>query len=474
MCATPGVSWRTVIVMTRALLVIWLLVVGVGQADAKMMVHYDLAGLLVQSEAVVIAERIGPAPADGASRYRVTRSLRGGLKPGAELELYDGHYNTRGRTIEPRAVLFLSTHDGKPHLVPSGLRVIEKGKVFRFEQHDNPGPYVMVPQLRDPQDQWGLGGTQLDLVGLEAAITAAGRRVDGLAAATALTDPAKRRAAMLALFTRGSPGGGFYVDVLANRAEAALAAAGDLEGALMIDLRDRGLSFVNPEYAKPAELLAIAKDPSKAIEIRVAALEVARRGFGLSNDHASVRAAAALIDDPAPQVRAAAIATAVGPARVTTSDRDQQRKLDALAVEIRGSLAKRYAIEQDPRVVAAIIAAYQDSLNKPLPPRASGPRFVATATLSDSSLGADVYCVRPSRITDSELIAKVGGARYKPAFNVTVHCNGSASTGGLADGTTLPTGTYELIVELTIAGSPKVELSIGTLVVHASGERELR
>lgn len=458
------------------LLAVSLLVLGAPpRAEAAMMSHYDLSGLLLQADAVVIADRIGSAPSgqgEALGQYRVVRSLRGSRKPGEVVAVYDRGYATTGHAIDARAVLFLDTHDGQPQLVASGLRVLEAGKVWRFEQHSNPGPYVMVPQGKDPVDQWGLGGAQLDLAGLERAIAAAQQRIDALAAAKSIADPAKRRAAVLALFTVGARSTGFYVDLLAARARTQLAAAGDLEGALLVDLRDHGATFRADDFAKLPDLVALARDPARAASVRVAALHVAGRGFGLASDLASARAIAALIDDPDPDVRAAAISAAATPAQTTMGDRAKQAQLDAEVARIRTAVARRFATEQEPGVLAAILAAYDSSFRKPPPSRTTGPRLVAIAELTADYLDVDVFCVRPSRVTDSAVIVTSGATRVPTGgVNVHVRCTGSTSTGGGSGAP--PVGRYGLAVELAVAGAGKVTLPLGTLIVEPSGERRL-
>ncbi len=445
-----------------------------SRADAKMMVHYDLAGLLLQSESVLIADRIGPVKtAQGEyTQYRVVRSLRGSRKVGDLVQVYDQHFSTAGHKLETQAVLFVMTYGGTPSLVSSGLRVLENGKVWRFEQQDNPGPFVMVPQGRDPQDQWGLGGAQLDLAKLERAIAEAQKRIDAVAAAKSIADPAKRRAAVLAVFPKGTSASSFYVDLLAERARTQLVDAGDLEGALLVDARDRGMTFGSGSYAKLPDLVAIAIDPKRTPEVRRVALAVAGRGFGLSENFVELDRIATLIDDPDPVIRSAAITTAAHPAQVVTSDRAQQRKLDAYNAKIRTAIAKRYATEQDARVIAAILAAFDGSFRKPPPSRSTGPRIVAVPNLADVYVGVDVYCVRPSKITNAEVILMTGTTRVPTGgVNAQVHCGSSVSVSG---GTGAPpTGTYELSVELTVQGSGKVTLPLGRLIVDATGDRLL-
>jgi hypothetical protein len=163
---------------------------------------------------------------------------------------------------------------------------------------------------------------------------------------------------------------------------------------------------------------------------------------------------------------------AAHPAGTMTSDRAQQRKIDAWVTKIRTAIAKRYATEQDPYVIATILAIYEGSFRKPAPIRAAGPRAVVIASVSDGALGAQVYCTRPTRVDTADFVIKQGTTRVPTgAFNITVNCADSSSTGGGVGGP--PAGTYDLGVELTLKGGGKLALPIGKLVVDPNGERRI-
>lgn len=356
--------------MTRWILAlcVWF---GWSLADASMMRHYDLAGLISQSEAVVVADR-SPTRRARTSSYIVKATLRGTLAVGTKIELDDEIYRTNGHTIDARVVVFLQRRDAVWQIVPSGLRVFEAGKAYRFEQHNNPGPYVMVPQGSDPQDTWGTDVAQLDLLGLERAIGDAAKRIDAVAAAGNEHDAMKRRAALLALFPAAAAKArrpvGFYTDRLAERARAILVAAGDLEGALRIELVDRSPHRTDTYGAMP-DLVAIANDARRGDDLRVVAISLVDRNSGLYREPATVRAMIALINDPSPRVRGAAIHAAVQPASTMVSDPAGQRALQVLVAEAERALATRYAVENDLGVRSAISDAFEYQLRKPLPAR---------------------------------------------------------------------------------------------------------
>jgi hypothetical protein len=156
-----------------------------ADALAAPMEQHDLASLWFEAGEVVMADEIahGTEGADWneITTYRVTRSWKGTLAVGAELEVFDDAYdltidptwdvsdpeNPRqvpGPEREPRAILFLVpsaprmiaegqfTRAGLWQKVPSGMRILADGKVYRFVQQSNPGAYEPFPQGDDPGD----------------------------------------------------------------------------------------------------------------------------------------------------------------------------------------------------------------------------------------------------------------------------------------------------------------------------------
>ncbi len=449
----------------RRIAIIVLVVLSASRADAKMMVHYDLAGLLRQSDSVVIADRIGPSPIDpDRTRYRVARSLLGAIKVATDVDVFDSLYDK----TTPKAVLFL---DAKRELVSSGLRAIENGKVFRFEQFENPGGWHAVPQGPDPQDMWR-GGPQLDLPGFERALAAALARVTAFEDAKAERDPAKRRAAVLALFAPpgGRPAGpGFYVDRLAEDARQLLAGAGDVEGALQVALRDRSGAWRRRDFAPLPQLLALAADTTRDLDIRVEALVTVQGSFAVVDDAAGLRAIVALVDDPSPRVRTAAIDAGARLTEISSSDAQTTKRIATLRAQLAASLTKRFATEQDPTVLAAIVATFQDTFKRPLPPRKTGPALVARTTAAGQTIDVDIRCIKPTRAKDMKLVATANGVAHSvDAFNIALHCGDGTGVGG-GGGTALAPGRYALTVELGTKPAPTT-LALGTLVVGADLE----
>ncbi|HUJ61272.1 MAG TPA: hypothetical protein VLX92_22365 [Kofleriaceae bacterium] len=460
----------------KRVVVCLVLLLAAGSARAAMMESYDLAGLVVKSDAIVVADRIGPTPAapDRRGRYRVVRVVRGGLAPGAEVDVWDELYVTP--EIDPRVVLFLTKRDDGWQLVSSGMRVTVHGKVFRFDQRSNPGGFELVPQGRDPVDQWLPGTPQLDAAGLDRAIADAIRRVDALPAALAERDPARRRAAVLALLPAASSGRAFqfYVDAFGNEAARGLARAGDLEGALLADARDHGAADLRDALATVGALIAYARDTAHPVALRVLALAACdHHGEDYFADPAAVRAVLALVADPDPGVRAAAVELGSRPAGVISSDRAEQKRLDALAVEARKTIEKQYAVETSRPVLFAIASLYRNVLHRALPSRRGAPPIAAAVHVEQASLEVDVICLDPhAHVSDARLSATRDGAPATiAAFNVSPYC-ADPSTGVGAAGPPPPPGHYELTLELVL-DRRRVTMPVGSLVVAPSGEATL-
>lgn len=294
-----------------------------------MMQHADLAGLAYQSEAIVVAERGAVRQVtqyQSVTSYRVTRVLFGTLPVGATLTLDDSSYALNGtpygasypQPLDAGVVLFLAhvqpdtRQPPEWSIVLSGLRVMAGGKVYRFEQWSNPGPFVPVPQAHDPDDARGEVPNPLavDQPAFETMLRAAIARATALRQALALTDPVARRARVVALlgpaadpFAAGVRPGNFYEDILAERAATALAAAGDVDAAL--DARARGRAGHNWPDVDGSVLVARAADGAAPVPVRTAALDLLRMAdFTAADEHtvASVAQSAAQ-----PEVRAAAL-----------------------------------------------------------------------------------------------------------------------------------------------------------------------
>ncbi len=435
-------------------------------ARAAMMVNYDLAGLVMRSTAIVIADR---TPGK-LSHYKVVRAIRGPLAAGAEFDLDDGLYDTTG--IDARVIAFLSPlSTGGWYPTSAGLRVVKQGKVFRYEQWNNPGGFTSVPQGHDPEDNWR-ASEQIDEPTFERELAAAIARVDALTAATALTDPVKRRAAVLALLPPiggGHGGGGFYVDELTRAASSQLGKHGDLEGALEARLHDH--SAIDNWFDQPgtvAELLAIAKDPGKPLAIRRVAIASVTDHSDYFANAIAVTAMVALTSDPAPAIRAAAVASVARTWGWQSSDAKEEVARKKLQRETRAALAKLYASEPENVVLAALVSAYGDAL----PARRDGPDVVAYLGARGGELSVDVACTRHVKLTGGKLLASGKGGTVEAAARIVLACNGTSFGGGSTTGKELAAGAYQLSVEVRVAGKP-VTIPLGAVVVGATGELAL-
>lgn len=358
------------------------LVVGTPPAQGAMMTHHDLASLVDASQVVVLAERTGGT--DDLGEYRVTRVLAGsGLVAGATVRVAHQCYELRGAphmgvpmpALDPTAVLFLARDPGDAaalRLVPSGLRIFAAGRAYRFEQWNNPGCYVPVPQGRDPEDLLGASppAAALDRGGLEAAIARAVARVARVRAALASNDVAARRTALLALWPaprellpEARVGAGFFEDGLAHRVFEELLRRGDVPTALEVLARMRGLRPWLAGDVEDERLLAEARAPDAPAHRRAAAIELIRLP--------SAEVMAGLVElaraDAAPEIRAAALQRLAGLAG-TSSDEDWARRKRRLRGTLSRLLRAQLATETAPLVRIAMFGA-AEQWNLALPAR---------------------------------------------------------------------------------------------------------
>lgn len=454
--------------MVRALAVsVALLVPAV--ADAAMMEHYDLAGLVMHSDTIIVADRT--ATKGKPSHFHVVKTLRGKADPDYDFDdsLYDMPAN-----VQARVVVFLEHREGHVWIVQSGLRVQDAGKVFRFEQWNNPGGWALVPQGQDPQDQWQPPTPQLDAAGLDAAIAAAIKRVDALAAARKEPDVAKRRTAMLALLPApgiASSRTGFYANAMANEVETTLAIAGDLEGALLAETRDHTPAWRRAPYGSISALVDYARDPKHPADLRALAIGAAVRSPDYFNNASAVRAMVALLPDPSPVVRAAAIDAAARPADGMSSDKAEQKQLTKLAGEARDAITKLYATETNNDVVFAIADSFDRIFRRALPSRKGAPAIAARLEVDHAILRIDVICTtKRAGVSHAKLVATQQGTPVPvTSYTIAPRCSDGSDGGGGSNDIALPPGTYNLAVELEL-DKKHVTQSIGTLIRDPNGE----
>ncbi len=331
-------------------------------SGAAPMEHHDLASLWWEADHVVLAEersrQYRVEEWNETVWYQVVEVYKGDLGPGEQVEVYDDAYryelpmrwdfsDPQNPTplplpgIENRVFLFLRTspprliregvQDSGPLMkVPSGMRLIADGKVYRFEQWSNPGGYAPVPQGPDPDDVLGrravVDPQPLDLPRFAVELEQAAARAHACEVALAIEDPAERNAALLPLLpeprsyppvTRMS-GGGFPADALSREILGVIAHGGDLDAVVEAYGRDviggfrtyDARRFLDPDReARGQALLDAALDPARPPHQRAAALHVlADNAYALrEQQRASLERAATLLADPEPAVRAATV-----------------------------------------------------------------------------------------------------------------------------------------------------------------------
>jgi hypothetical protein len=444
-----------------------LLIALAAPAHAAMMVNYDLAGLVLESQEIVVADRVAGKP----SHYTVVRAIRGKLGAGATFDLDDQLYDLDG--TDARVTVFLTkSQNGSWYPTSAGLRVVKDGKVFRFEQWQNPGGFTRVPQGHDPEDNWR-ASPQIDQGEFDRELAAAIARVDALPAPLALTDPAKRREALFALLpplgSSHGGGGGFYTDVLTREVSGALGKRGDLEGALAATLHDH--SGVDNWFGEPgsvAELIAVAKDSTKSIAIRRAAIASVADHHDYFANTTGVTAIVALLADPVPAIRAAAVLTVAHTWGWQSSDAKEDARRKQIQRDTRAALAKLFVSEPDNLVLAALASVYEN-----LPPRRGGPAAVARVSVRGGILVVQVDCLHRDNLTTGKLLATgKGGTVDVPNAQIMVACNGMASGGGGTPGKDLAPGTYQLSIGVKVAGKPTT-IGLESVSVAPNGELTL-
>jgi hypothetical protein len=435
-------------------------------AQGAMMVHYDLAGLAMNSQAIVIADRGAPDANPERTHYRVVHVLRGEITTGTDLVLDDGLYRQRGHAYDGRVVLWLTKVGEVWAINSSGMRVVENGKVFRFEQMSNPGGWNPVPQGSDPQDMWHWGTPQLDMAGLERAIAAAGKRVDALEAARAEPDRGARRAKLLAVMAPlgAARAHGFYVDVLVGEGLRILAESGDLEGALLVAARDHGSLGSYRPFGSLTELVAFASDGSKPAPLRVLAIDaIARRGDFLL-DVAAAHAMLALFQDANPRIRAAAVRAAARPANASSSDPADNRRLKQLAAQARAEVRKLYEREQNATVLYAIAEVRPQGQ---LPPHRGLP-LGAQLSVDSGGIAVEVLCLDPQ--TRIKSVALYDASGELPHYRISAGCGADGLSGG--NGTMpapLAAGVHELRAEVR-SGRKVITVPLGSASADPDGE----
>ncbi|MCB9726837.1 MAG: hypothetical protein H6748_22515, partial [Spirochaetaceae bacterium] len=355
---------RAIFVVLVALVVI--ILAPARPAAAASLPHYDLRSLALQSDAIVRV-RIVDEPDDPSApiTHQIVTSYLGELEVGAELRLPHAGYSSRTgsfgegkRAFDDDAVLFLQrAAEGDPsgwRLTESGLRRCAEGLVYRYQQANNPGPYVSVPQGHDPFDVYGdpRGDPGLSMEEFEVEVLAA---IAGAVAIRADLERIDDPAARARLLDRIGPAFGDDRDeptmlvMLAIDDQASLTIieglwrAGHREDALAgVDRLRFPLGYWDLALgAAPGWLLDVAEDRRRPTPLRRGALLLLEHDLRALTAPDAIQRLIALLDDPEPELRA--LASTIDAARDA-----QDRWREALIARLR--------VDTEPAVRFALIA----------------------------------------------------------------------------------------------------------------------
>ena len=326
------------------------------------MEHHDLASLWFMADHVVEAEEVSRqhriAEWNTTTTYRVSRVFKGELAAGVEIEVYDDAYRLeiaprhdytdpdnpvlvpppkRSATVylfvdpaAPRQITEAVTDgEGLYQKVPSGMRIVTDGGVYRFAQRSNPGAYAPLPQGPDPAEVLGLTREwETEPVSIEVfehQLRRAAERAERGAAALAIEDTAERNAAIQELLpaNRRFPepmlhsGTGFAADALSRHLQSEIGRSGDLDDYLEAMGRDvvggmrafDGRDFVDGNIDAGPMLLGAAEDRGRPTHQRHAALHLLADNFHALRDMPveGIERLGELLSDPDPWIRVAAI-----------------------------------------------------------------------------------------------------------------------------------------------------------------------
>lgn len=447
-------------------------------AHARWMPHFDLTGLVLESEAVVLATRVStrsPARYQRLDSFRVTRAVTGSLRVGDTVEVDTALYNTQSLqpAINNDAVLFLQRLDpAQPnswHIVSSGYRVSSGGSAYRFVQFNNPGGFDAVPQGADPDDvrspsqpstaiSWTAMTQALDRAALRASQVRA-LEAQGAAAPRAtllaLLGPAPDATSLL-LQERSGPG--FYRDVVGERVAQLFAARQDVAGVMAVAVRSQGdeEGYARVPSVPSAALWTLVDDRAQPAELRAAALRSIEANSLLTT--ALVQRFALHLRDTSPLVRLGAARELMRRRDGFGSERGDAARLRAVRVAVDAALGEYVPREGDPVARYALFIAGL-STPSPLGNRAPREAFFATVRGRTVQIGVAFRSAngRTPTVTDVDL-------RLTNARGTTVACGAQTvtatqSTTGASrwsvalrcDGATR--GAYTAQAEITVDGA---------------------
>jgi hypothetical protein len=176
-----------------------------GSLHAGMMPHHELAGLVLRSQAIVLAETHGSFGRP-PTRFKVQKAYLGPILPGEELKLDVSGYGDPSKS-GPTYLLFLTDEEarvsrkapGRWRIVPSGIKVFSGGKVLGFQQLQNPGGYSLVAEVLEGLSSGDSSQASIRDYDYEGRLRNTIRRTEAYRKAVALADPANSRRSLLLL-----------------------------------------------------------------------------------------------------------------------------------------------------------------------------------------------------------------------------------------------------------------------------------
>ena len=385
---------------------------------AAMMVHHDLSSLVSMSDAVVLAERGQDrdlTPYVSATTYKVKKVYMGTLEAGKSVEILDEGY-TMDHPIsldvalpapDKDRVLFISKidKDGLPadlkksnppswSVVPSGMRIMISGQVYRFEQFSNPGLYQPTPQGRDPydvRDELPVE-TGVSLATFEADLEKAMERARTFSEALKQTDKSKRNAKLLEVLAAHDlihpltpyryGFNGFYADEVGQSILELFHEEGDMQNLLaaawMIGRPGQKLWLHDLDAMALTEY---AENGSHPDSHRLAALMLILWEQAWKDDGVFLRLAE-LVKDDSPEIAEAAVLIMEHATRTTFYDKGKKPKVlgKKHAKVVRESLLEAFDKTSDPFLRAAIASAAEAFvLKKALAKKAGTPALFFAA-----------------------------------------------------------------------------------------------
>jgi hypothetical protein len=363
--------------------------------QAAMMLHYDLSSLVSMSDAVVLAEHGQErklTPYVSATTYKIKKVYMGTLAAGKSIEILDDGYSMDHPLSldvalpapDKDRVLFIGKIDaaGLPtdlkksnppswSVVPSGMRIMISGQVYRFEQFSNPGLYQPTPQGRDPYDvrdelPVAVG---VSLATFEADLEKAMERAKAFSGALKQTDKSKRNAQLLEVLAACDPihpltpyrygFHGFFADAIGQDVLELFHKEGDMQDLLaaawMIGRPGQNLWLHDLDAQA---LTAYAENGSHPDGHRLAALMLILWEQDWKDDGVFLRLAE-LVKDGSPEIAEAAVLIMEHATRTTFYDKGKKPKVlgKKHAKVVRENLLEAFEKTSDPFLRAAIASA---------------------------------------------------------------------------------------------------------------------